>query len=497
MAGATNAGGALVRVRATVVGGESTAARMVADVARAQASRPPVQRLADRISAVFVPAVALLALLVWLVGPGSMAAVAVLVAACPCALGLATPAAVQVATSRAAALGVLVRDASALEAAARTDVLLVDKTGTLTRGEPVVEDVCVVGFESAGADRPSGDPTTPTPRRTNTVPSHDATGRLVGAASTEWQAFLSGGAGSTESATRLDEALAAAAAVERAASHPFAAALREAVRQRGLSEPPIDEGSVRAGGGGVSGRLSDGRHVLVGRPEFLGLHDVPWRDVAGAAVERFAARGWSLVLVALDGELRLVVGLGDQVRPTSPRAVRILRKLGVRCVLSTGDHVAAAQAVASLVGIDELHAGETAGDKAERVRRFQADGLVVAMIGDGTNDAPALAAADAGLAVGSATDLARLAAPLVLVRGDLARAATAVELARATLRTIRQNLGLAFAYNLVALPLAASGVLQPPFAAAAMSASSLLVVGNALRLHRWRPSLETAFGLES
>ena len=442
--GALNVGGALVTLRATRVGSETTLSRLVRLVSEAQGSKPPVQRLADRVAGVFVPIVLVLALVVLLFGAGPLAAVAVLVVACPCALGLATPTAVQVATGRAAQLGILVRDAAALEAAARLDVLLVDKTGTLTVGEPLVEaSVVLEGDEAAG---------------------HDA--------------------------------LAAAAAVELASGHPLAGAIRHEVGRLGLTPPEIDAGTLSAGGGGVSGRLRDGRAVLVGSPAWVEQHGVEL-GAARPHLGPLAQRGWTLAVVAVDGRARLLLALADRIRPTSSRAVRVLESLGVRPVMTTGDHPAAARAIAALAGIAEVHADETPAAKAERVTALRAAGHRVGMAGDGSNDAPALAAADVGIAVGGATEIARGSAPIVLVHGDLARCAETIELARATHAVIRQNLFLAFAYNLVALPAAALGHIDPPYAAAAMSASSLLVVLNALRLRRFRSRLETSFGLES
>ncbi len=440
--GSRNVGGQLVVVRATAVGAEATLAQLVRLVAAAQASKAPVQRLADRVAGVFVPIVVILAAGVWFFGPGLSAAVAVLVVACPCALGLATPTAVQVGTGRAAQLGILVRDAAALEAAAGLDVLVVDKTGTLTMGEPLVE-----GLQPLGDASPDG-------------------------------------------------ALAAAAAIEIASGHPLAAAVRTEVERRGLPLPAVDAAQLEAGGGGVGGILTDGTRVLVGSPDYLTQRGLDVSD-ARADVENFARRGWTVAVVALDGRPCLVLGVADRIRPSSSRAVRILGQLGVKVVMSTGDHEGAARAIAALAGIDEIHASETPEDKARRVRALQQGGATVGMVGDGTNDAPALAAADVGLAVGGATDLARSSASLVLVHGDLARCTVALELSRATLTIIRQNLFLAFAYNGVALPLAATGVVSPPFAAAAMALSSLLVVTNALRLRRFRSRLGTAFGLES
>lgn len=449
--GTTNAGGQMVTLRATVIGGETTLAQLVGLVSAAQSSKAPVQRLADRVAGVFVPIVLAVALAAWLFGGGGLAAVAVLVVACPCALGLATPTAIQVATGRAAQLGVLVREAGALEAAGKLDVLLLDKTGTLTTGRPVVESMAWVG------------------------PSSGETG---------------------DEAARIGDALSAAAAAEAATGHPLAIAIRGELERRGLPTAAVDRASLSAAVGGVTGRLDDGREVVVGSAAFLAARGVDCEPAAARAHE-FAKRGWTLALVSLDGVVSLVLGIGDQIRPTSTRAVRILTQLGIRPVLSTGDHEAAARAVGTLVGIEEIHAGESAASKAERIGALRAAGHVVGMVGDGTNDAPALAAADAGFAVGTATDLARAAAPLVLVSGDLARATIAVELARATMRIIRQNLFLAFAYNIVALPLAFLGQVTPPFAAAAMAGSSLLVVTNALRLRAFKSRLETQFGKES
>jgi Cu+-exporting ATPase len=446
--GTTNTGGQLVTMKATAVGGETTLAQLVRLVTSCQASKPPVQRLADRVAGVFVPIVLVTALGAWLLGGGTLAAVAVLVVACPCALGLATPTAVQVATGRAAQLGILVRDAAALESAGKLDVLLLDKTGTLTAGRPVVEELVA-------------------------LPERDA-----------------------PDTARVEHALRAAAAVEAATGHPLAIAIRGELERRGLEPAEVDRASLEAAVGGVSGKLVDGTPVLVGSMRYLQSRGVDGSEAAEAGA-RLAARGWTVSFISLAGQVQLALGIGDQIRPTSSRAVRILSQLGIRPILSTGDHAAAAKAIATLAGVDEVHADETAEDKAERIRALQADGHVVGMVGDGTNDAPALAAADAGFAVGGATDLARAAAPLVLVHGDLARATVAVELARATMTVIRQNLGLAFAYNAVALPLAFMGQVTPPFAAAAMAASSLLVVSNALRLRRFRSRLETAFGLES
>lgn len=456
LGGALNTSGTLVTLRVTAVGGDTMLAELVRLVARAQASKPPAQRLADRVAGVFVPVVLVVALAAWIYGGGGLAAVAVLVVACPCALGLATPTAVQVATGRAAQLGVLVRDAGALEALGRIDTLVLDKTGTLTTGTPVVEDMQLIDAVDPGEQGES-------------LATDDS---------------------------RIDFALAAASAIEAVSGHPLAKAVHVAQERRGTPLPEVDPVTLGAGRGGVKGSLMDGTRIVVGQPTWLverGIDVSPAEDACG----RFSKRGWTLALIAIAGKVVLVLGIADQVRPTSTRSVRVLRGLGIQPIMSTGDHSAAARAVSTLVGIREVHASESPEDKAARVTALKAAGQIVGMLGDGTNDAPALAAADAGMAVGGATEVARASAPIVLVRGDLARATVAIELARRCMTIIRQNLGLAFAYNILAIPLAFTGNVSPPFAAAAMSLSSLCVVTNALRLRSFRSKLDTSFGLES
>jgi Cu+-exporting ATPase len=312
--GTTNAGGQLVTMRTSAVGGETTLAQLVGLVSAAQSSKAPVQRLADRVSGVFVPVVLGVALAAWFFGGGATAAVAVLVVACPCALGLATPTAIQVATGRAAQLGVLVRDAGALEAAGKLSVLLLDKTGTLTTGRPVVESLSLVDGTSDGL----------TPKLTK------------------------------EAEATIAEVLSAAAAVEAATGHPLGIAIRGELERRGLLPAEVERGSLSAAVGGVAGRLADGRAVLVGSVAFLETRGVDCSP-ATTTIEAYAQRGWTLALVALDETLTLVLGIGDQIRPTSTRAVRILSQLGIRPVLSTGDHEAAARAVGTLAGISEIH----------------------------------------------------------------------------------------------------------------------------------------------
>ncbi len=427
--GATlNAGGRLV-VRAVRVGAETRLGQMALLVDAAQNGKADVQRLADRVSGVFVPgvlAIAAGALGFWL-GAGAgpevafTSAVAALVVACPCALGLATPTALMAGTGRGAQLGILIRGPEVLEDTRRADTVVLDKTGTVTTGRMTLVDVV---------------------------------------ASPEW---------SPDDVRRL------AAAVESASEHPFGRAVAA-----GYDTPlPAVDGFLARPGAGVSGMV-EGRHVEVRRPGA----DLP--ASLAAVVETARAAGRSTAVVTIDGEPAGVVVVSDTVRPTSAEAVRMLRSLGLRPVLLTGDHERAARAVAAEVGIDEVVAGMLPAGKVDAVRRLQEQGRVVAMVGDGVNDAAALAQADLGIAMGTGSDVAVEAADLTLVRDDLRAAADAVRLSRATLRTIKTNLGWAFGYNLAALPLAAAGLLNPMIAGAAMAFSSVAVVTNSLRLRRFR-----------
>ena len=437
VAGATvNAGGRLV-VRATKVGSDTALAQIARLVTDAQTGKAPVQRLADRISGIFVPIVigiAVATLGFWLgAGEGSglaiTAAVAVLIIACPCALGLATPTALMVGTGRGAQLGLLIKGPEVLESTRRVDTVVLDKTGTVTTGRMSLTDATVAD----GTDRA--------------------------------------------------EALRLVGGVENASEHPIARAIAGAARDE-LGTLPAVEGFANQEGLGVLGTI-DGIDVIVGRPRLLADRGMPLPEGLVDAVDAAEARGQTAIAAGWGGAARALFVVADTIKPTSAEAVARLRELGLRPVLLTGDNEMTARAVAAEVGIDEVIAEVMPADKADVVKRLQSEGRVVAMVGDGVNDAPALAQADLGLSIGTGTDVAIEASDLTLVSGDLRAAADAIRLSRATLRTIKQNLGWAFGYNVAALPLAAMGLLNPLLAGAAMALSSVSVVGNALRLRRF------------
>ncbi len=446
VAGATVNGTGGLLVRAEKVGADTLLAQIVRLVGEAQRSRAPIERLVNQVSRWFVPgvlAVAVLTFLAWGTwGPAPswahalVSAVAVLIIACPCALGLATPMAVMVGTGRGAENGVLIKDAEALEVLGRADTLVVDKTGTLTEGRP-----------SLGAVEPT---------------------EGLGA----------------------DELLRLAAGLERGSEHPLAQAIVRGAEARGL-RPAEARDFQSITGRGVTGTV-EGRSMLAGVPALLAEHGISTEAVT-ARLEALRAEGQTVVLVALAGRLAGLLGITDRVRDTTPEAIRLLHADGLRIVMLTGDSRTTAEAVARRLGIDEVIAEVLPQQKRDAVERLQREGHVVAMAGDGINDAPALAQAQVGIAMGTGTDVAMESAGVTLVKGDLRGIARARRLSRATMRNIRQNLFLAFVYNLVTVPVAAGllypfpGVLVSPiWASVAMSLSSLSVVGNALRLRRAR-----------
>jgi Cu+-exporting ATPase len=439
--GATvNAGGRLV-VRATRVGDDTQLAQMARLVDEAQSGKANVQRLADRISGVFVPIVLVISvvtLVVWLLlgWPASAAvtaAVAVLIIACPCALGLATPTALLVGTGRGAQLGILIRGPEVLESTREVDTIVLDKTGTVTTGRMTLIGVLTDAAPSA-------------PDRAEVL-------RLAGA-------------------------------LEAASEHPIGQAIARAAEAE-LGGLPAVESFSSSAGIGVSG-VVDGHAVIVGREQLLAEWAIHLGPALVAAKERAEADGSSTVLVAWDGEARGVLVVADQVKPTSREAVAQLRALGLEPLLLTGDNETVARRIAAEVGIDRVVAGVLPQGKVDVVRALQAEGRAVAMVGDGVNDAGALAQSDLGLAMGTGTDAAIEASDITLVRGDLRSAADAIRLSRRTFGTIRVNLFWAFAYNVAAIPLAALGLLNPMIAGAAMAFSSVFVVGNSLRLRRFR-----------
>ncbi|WP_406338455.1 heavy metal translocating P-type ATPase [Streptomyces sp. NBC_00649] len=437
--GATlNVGGRLV-VEATRVGADTQLARMARLVEDAQNGKAAAQRLADRISAVFVPVVIGLALATlgfWL-GNGAgitaafTAAVAVLIIACPCALGLATPTALMVGTGRGAQLGILIKGPEVLETTRAVDTIVLDKTGTVTTG------------------------------RMTLLATHVADGTDAG------------------------EVLRVAGALEHSSEHPIAQAIADGAREK-VGELGVVEDFAGLPGLGVQG-IVDGHAVLVGRAKLLGEWEIRLPAELERARAEAEAAGRTAVAVAWDGQARAVLEVADAVKDTSAEAVRRLRGLGLTPILLTGDNEAVARSVAAEVGIDEVIAEVMPQDKVDVVKRLQGEGRSVAMVGDGVNDAAALAQADLGLAMGTGTDAAIEAGDLTLVRGDLRAAADAIRLSRRTLGTIRTNLFWAFAYNVGALPLAAAGLLNPMIAGAAMAFSSVFVVGNSLRLRNFRP----------
>lgn len=445
LGGTVNCQGAFT-MRATRVGSETALQQIVRLVREAQAGKAPVQRLADRVSAVFVPAVigvAILSALAWYVfGPAGSrdvmaltSFVSVLIIACPCALGLATPAAIIVGVGRGAERGVLIKGGEVLERCGRITTVVLDKTGTLTTGKPQVAEIHPVAGER-------------------------------------------------------DHLLRLAAAAEKRSEHPLAVAIVEKAASEGLSIPDPEEFRSVAGSG-VLARVEE-REVLVGSPAFIAASGIAVQDVRNR-VDAVAAGGRTPILAAIDGRVAGVFGLSDSLRPEAPAAVRSLKAMGFRVLLATGDNRLAAESIAAEAGIKGVFAEASPAGKAEWIRDLQGRGEVVAMAGDGVNDAPALAQADVGIAIGAGADVAKEASDITLVGASLDGLVYALRLARATLRVIKQNLFFAFIYNTAAIPLAA-GVfypftgwkLDPMVAALAMAASSVSVVTNSLRLRRFR-----------
>ena len=436
-AGTLNQEGMLT-CEATGVGNSTLLAGIVRLVAEAQGSKAPIQRLADRVSGIFVPVVVVIAALTfaltwWVVGDAARAlvnAVAVLVIACPCALGLATPTAIMVGTGRGAQTGILIRNASALEQAGRLQTLIVDKTGTLTEGRPVVTDIVAFGGWSRA------------------------------------------------------ELLRIAASLEQGSAHPLATAVVAAAGAEGIAPAPLTR-FASIPGKGVQGEVAAAAEIsLLGSLDYLADNGVVVAQEEYAAMQ---SAGKTLIWVASGGRPLGLLALADAVRPSSSGAIARLKVAGIDVVMLTGDNAVTAQAVARAVGITEFRAGVLPADKAEAVRELKSRGVVTGMVGDGVNDAPALAAADVSFAIGAGSDIAIEAADITLVRNDLGAVVDAILLSRATLSKIRQNLFFAFAYNVLGIPLAAAGLLSPVIAGAAMAASSVSVVGNALLLRRWRP----------
>lgn len=419
--------------RATRVGSDTQLAQMAKLVEDAQTGKAEVQRLADRVSAVFVPAVIVIAILTvigWLLTSHTAlqaltAGVAVLIIACPCALGLATPTALLVGTGRGAELGILIKGPEVLEQTRSIDTVVLDKTGTVTTGEMSVEEIAAEGDE--------------------------------------------------------EEFLAICGSLESHSEHPIAQAITRAARERG-SLHEVAEFASRAGRG-VTGRVG-GHSITIGRPELLseaGLEMGPWAE----RVDRARSRGATAVVAGWDGRVRGMIAVADRVKETSAQAVDELKSMGLNPILLTGDSEGAARTIGAEVGIDEVIAGVLPEDKAQRIAQLRDEGKTVAMVGDGVNDAPALATADLGMAMGSGTDVAIEAADIALVGGDLPLVPDAIRLSRRTYNTIRGNLFWAFAYNTAAIPLAALGLLTPMLAGAAMALSSVFVVSNSLRLRRF------------
>jgi Cu+-exporting ATPase len=430
----------VIHVRATAVGADTALNRMAQMVEEAQGSKAPIQQLVDQVAAVFVPIVILIAgavFLAWgLLGSGTatdgpwvhamVVAVSILVIACPCALGLATPTAIMVGTGMGAERGILIKNAEVLERTRKLDVVVLDKTGTLTQGRPQVVEIVPIGKLS--------------PR----------------------------------------DIIIAVASAESGSEHPLSRAIVDAAVEDGYELAPATNFEAITARG-VAATVGN-RAILAGNAQLFGERGIALGDRAAEEAARLEAGGRTVIYASFDGEVAALIGIADEVKQNAPRAVEALRKLGLRVIMMTGDSPAAAAATASAAGITEVHASARPEDKLELVRSLQAEGLAVAMVGDGVNDAPALAQADVGIAMSTGTDVAIEAGDITLLNGDVSRIAEAIALSRSTLSAIRQNLVWAFGYNVIAIPIAALGLLNPIIAGATMAFSSVSVMANSLRL---------------
>jgi Cu+-exporting ATPase len=444
-----------IQFEATKVGKETALAQIIRLVEDAQGSKAPIQKMADRVSAYFVPAVIAIALLTFLswyfLAPAEISSstspftralinmVAVLVIACPCAMGLATPTAVMVGTGKGAELGILIKSGEALERAGKVTSVVLDKTGTITRGQPAVTDFIFV--------------------------ENGLTGR--------------------REEYRLSESdiLRLAASVEKASEHPLGEAIVAEAGERGLTLSQPDRFQAEVGHGVLA--VVEDHEVLIGNLRLMTSHHLPVDGIT-KDIDRIQGEAKTAVVVSVDNEVRAVFGVADTIKEGSKPAIDELHAMGLRVAMITGDNYRTAASIAQQVGVDQVLAEVLPGDKAAEVRKMQETGEIIAMVGDGINDAPALAQAEVGIAIGSGTDVAMAAAPIVLISGDLYGVVRAIALSRRTLRTIRQNLFWAFIYNVILIPAAALGFLNPMLAAGAMAFSSVFVVTNSLRLKRYQ-----------